>query len=445
MTPAISSDTQAILLLTAPLITGQAARDDGELLTPGEYRRVARQLKELGRTPSDLLGADAGQLTRELSAVVSTERIQRLLERGFLVSQAVERWRSRAIWIVSRADAEYPQKFKARLKDDAPAVLYGCGPRSLLELGGLAVVGSRHADPTLLEYAQGLGQQAATAKKTVISGGAPGIDRAAMTGALEAGGRAIGVMADSLERAVLQRENRNWLLDEQLVLISPYDPGAGFNVGHAMQRNKLIYALSDAAVVVSSDYEKGGTWAGATEQLQKLKFVPVYVRSTGEIERGLQDLGRMGARPWPNPEEQDEFLSILNTTWEPISEQQAELSFQVAAEPMDQDTSIRLRAGSLGTHQCREENSGYYEESNGYIAVKNEAVTALEPAELLFARVREILTEILVTPRKESEVASMLQVSGAQMKTWLHRLVQEGVLERRAKPARFVLKQKNLT
>lgn len=76
-------------------------------------------------------------------------------------------------------------------------------------------------------------------------------------------------MADSLERAALNREHRNLLMDERLVLISPCDPSAGFNVGHAMQRNKLIYALADAALVVSSDYEKGGTWAGAVEQLEK--------------------------------------------------------------------------------------------------------------------------------------------------------------------------------
>jgi len=35
-------------------------------------------------------------------------------------------------------------------------------------------------------------------------------------------------------------------------------PSAGFNVGHAMQRNKVIYALADVALVVSADFEKGG-------------------------------------------------------------------------------------------------------------------------------------------------------------------------------------------
>jgi DNA processing protein len=107
-----------------------------------------------------------------------------------------------------------------------------------------------------------------------------------MRGALEASGKVAGVLADSLERAALNREPRNVLMDGQLVLISPYDPSAGFNVGHAMQRNKLIYVLADAALVVSSDYEKGGTWAGAVEQLDKLRLVPVYVRSNRETGKG---------------------------------------------------------------------------------------------------------------------------------------------------------------
>jgi predicted Rossmann fold nucleotide-binding protein DprA/Smf involved in DNA uptake len=41
--------------------------------------------------------------------------------------------------------------------------------------------------------------------------------------------------------------------------VSPYDPSAGFNVGHAMQRNKVIYALADAVLVIRAEFEKGGT------------------------------------------------------------------------------------------------------------------------------------------------------------------------------------------
>ncbi|MDO2083407.1 hypothetical protein Q2433_25880, partial [Escherichia coli] len=65
-------------------------------------------------------------------------------------------------------------------------------------------------------------------------------------------------------------------------------------------------------LVVSSDLNKGGTWAGAIEQLDKLKFVPVFVRSTGESSAGLDALGKKGALPWPNPQDVDTFAEVFN-------------------------------------------------------------------------------------------------------------------------------------
>lgn len=435
MTRSISADTQAILLLTAPLMTGSMAREQAELLTAGEYRRIARQLKQLQHSPSDLLGADADQLAQELSSVVPADRIRRLLERGFQISQAVERWQSRAIWVVSLADSHYPQRLALRLKDEAPAVLYGCGPLSMLEEGGLAVVGSRHADAALLEYAEEAGRQSAAAKKVVISGGAPGIDRAAMRGALESAGKSIGVMADSLERAALNRDNRNWLLEEQLTLISPYDPNVGFNVGHAMQRNKVIYALADAALVVSADYQKGGTWAGASEQLQKLKLVPVYIRSTGEMGRGLEELAKMGAQPWPGPKDQDEFLAALQRPAPVSANQQSEIFFRADAETTNGIPDRHTEEGSKPGISPAEMTNAH---------ILNGLHPKQEPAELLLERVREILIELLATPRKESEIAEKLQVSGAQTKLWLQKLVQEGILEKRTRPSGFVVARKRL-
>ena len=54
MSPTLSPNTQAILLLTAPLIAG-TARTSPDLLTPGEYKRLARYLREMQRQPADLL------------------------------------------------------------------------------------------------------------------------------------------------------------------------------------------------------------------------------------------------------------------------------------------------------------------------------------------------------------------------------------------------------
>ena len=183
---------------------------------------------------------------------------------------------------------------------------------SLPDSGGLAVVGSRHIDEALIDYAISIGQLTARANRTVVSGGAKGIDQAAMRGAVEAGGKVCGVLADSLEKTVMNREHRNLLLDGRLVLISPYDPNAGFNVGNAMQRNKLIYALANASLVVSADHRKGGTWAGAIEQFDKLRFVPFFVRSTGESSVALDSLRTKGALSWPNPRDTDSFEAVIN-------------------------------------------------------------------------------------------------------------------------------------
>jgi predicted Rossmann fold nucleotide-binding protein DprA/Smf involved in DNA uptake len=310
MNSVLSLNTQAILLLTAPLLTG-STESSQELLTPGEYKRLVRLLREGNREPADLLGTDSTDLLKQCGDVVDAARLARLLERGFLMSQAVERWQARAIWVVGRLDAAYPARIASRLKENAPAVLYGCGDVILLDTGGLAVVGSRHVDDTLVEYTENVGRLAAGAGYTVVSGGARGIDQAAMRGTLQEGGKVSGVLADSLERAALAREHRDVLMDGRLALISPYDPLAGFNVGNAMQRNKLIYALADAALVVSSDYEKGGTWAGAVEQLDKLAFVPVYVRPAAKGEKGLEALQKKGARVWPEPATAEEFAEAL--------------------------------------------------------------------------------------------------------------------------------------
>jgi predicted Rossmann fold nucleotide-binding protein DprA/Smf involved in DNA uptake len=308
----VTLNTQAVLLLTAPLLAGKNIPNT-ETLTPGEYNRLGRHLRELKKQPSDFLGNDSEALINACDPIIEKGRLQRLLARGFLLSQAIELWRSRAIWIVSRSDSLYPQRLKNRLGEAAPALVYGCGDHALLDKGGLAVVGSRDIDDSLILYTKTVAKLAARAGRTIISGGARGVDQAAMQGAVEAGGTVCGVLADSLEKTILNRENRNLLLEKKITLISPFDPNARFLVGNAMQRNKYIYALADASLVVNSDYEKGGTWAGAKEQLQKYKLVPLYVRSTGILSKGLDALLRKGARPWPNPKDEDELCALIDT------------------------------------------------------------------------------------------------------------------------------------
>jgi predicted Rossmann fold nucleotide-binding protein DprA/Smf involved in DNA uptake len=402
-----------------------------ELLSPGEYNRLARILHDNQREPADLLGPDASELLTQFHGIIDSGRLMRLLGRGFLLSQAIERWHARSIWVVSRADPDYPSRLKTRLKDAAPAVFYGCGDAAILESGGLAIVGSRHVDDVIVEYTESIGRLTAEARKTVVSGGARGIDQAAMRGALQAGGRVIGALADSLERLALARDNREFLMNERLVLISAHDPAAGFDIGHAMQRNKIIYALADAALVVSSDYESGGTWAGAIEQLEHLRLVPVYVRSNGDIGKGLKALLGKGALPWPNPSSPEAFaeaLSIQVSTARGASGQK-ELPLTMSnepAKPFEFVPTIAIQAPKPLLEQV--------------------APPWVTPEDKLFAKVREIIREMKM-PKTIDEVATDLNVSKSQARQWLQRLVQEGVLQRKQRPLRFFSasnNQKNL-
>lgn len=465
MTPALSPNTQAILLLTAPLLAGrQGASPD--LLSPGEYKRLARHLRDIRHQPADLVSPDAAEILHACRPVIDEDRLQRLLARGFLLSQVIERWQARAIWVVSRADAEYPRRLKLRLREDTPAVLYGCGDMTLLETGGLAVVGSRNVDDVLIDYTMSIGQLAARADRTLVSGGAKGIDQAAMRGALDAGGRVCGVLADSLEKTILNRAHRNVLLDGQLVLISPCDPNAGFNVGNAMQRNKLIYALADAALVVSSDLKKGGTWTGAVEQLDRFRFVPVFVRSTGEPSDGLDALKGRGALPWPNPRDIASFENVfqMSTPSAPTPPRDGPSLFDAPpaadtpATPPDASEAAavaRIGGGSAGPGDVDPETQppamrpaesppAFPNAERPGEGATQEPQSGAPPAEMLFSVVRSLLRQHLIVVMTDAQVASVLDVSNAQAKAWLQRLVEEGVLEKTKKPIGYIIKQERL-
>lgn len=420
MTTPLTPNIQAILLLTAPLVAGRGDLS-AKLFSLGEYNRLARLLREKQKQPADLIGSDAGELLSLCAQQFGRERLDMLLGRGFLLSQAVERWSARSIWVISRADPAYPKRLKTRLKEDAPPLLYGCGDLTLLEKGGLAVVGSRHVDEELISYTEGIGKLAAEAHRTLISGGAKGVDKAAINGALQAGGESVAVMSDSLERAAVARENREPLTDHRLLLISPYDPAAGFNVGNAMQRNKVIYAIADAGLVVTSDFEKGGTWAGAIEQLEKFHFVPVFVRNGSQAGRGNSALIHHGGVPWPNPQSGDELAGVLVSA-----------IGSVLAEPKQETLSFALREPPSPYQARSEELAPALSEPK---QVVNE--TKLLPAQTLFNAVAEILKRELTTAKTEAEVAGLLDVSKSQAKAWLTKLVEDGQLEKTSKPLRY--------
>jgi len=294
-----SPQTQAILLLTVQFT--KPAPGDPEPLTPAEWGRFAAWLKGQEKSPGLLLmtGADpTAVLQGWLDPSVTPDRIRHLLGRSGAMGLALERWQRAGLWVMTRSDADYPARLKKRLKLVAPPVLFGCGDRGLLERTGIGVVGSRAATEQELGEASRLGGGIASQGFSVVSGGARGVDETAMLSALETRGTVTGVLPDGLLRAATSAKYRPGLMGKNLVLVSPFSPEAGFDAGQAMARNKYIYCLADAAIVVAARKASGGTWSGAAENL-KHGWVSLWVAEHADPDSGNAALVERGAQWLP--------------------------------------------------------------------------------------------------------------------------------------------------
>ena len=292
----LNEDGMTMVMLCSQLGWGEEHNDAP--LTLKEWNALAQKIgaSDLKR-PSALLGVAAQELAKELGLVLSeAERIVRLLARGGTIALELENLANIGIWCVTRVDDAYPARIRKTLKHQAPPVLFGAGELTIFHQSMIAVVGSRNLEESGEAFARQLGAICARASVTVVSGGARGTDRVSMQAGLDSGGHAAGVLADSLSKSIRQPDVRELVADGRLVLLTPYRPDNGFSVGAAMGRNKIIYGAADFAVIVSSDYQKGGTWAGAVEAL-KADWCPVFVRSDASVAPGNKELVNKGALP----------------------------------------------------------------------------------------------------------------------------------------------------
>ncbi len=300
----IPPDTQAVLLLCG--IFAREGGTDDKPLTTREYNALAAWLRRERKSPADLLKNADEPIPPDEPDLPDRDRVRGLLARGMQMATALERWQRLGLWVVSRDEERYPDRLRQNLGSAAPALLYGAGDVNQLALGGMAVVGSREIDEEGLDFTRRVAERLAGAGMQVISGGARGVDQAAMSAALQAGGSALAVLPDRLDRAATSREAKEWIRDGKLAMITPFDPESAFTVGKAMGRNRLIYTLADRALIVRFTKGEGGTWAGAVEQLRQNQplgpSVPVYVRVANNPDDGWRELRGKGALPFPEEE-----------------------------------------------------------------------------------------------------------------------------------------------
>ena len=392
----LSPDTQTVLLLCGRF---GKERNDAKPLTDAEYNRLALWLQKQGMRPADLLDETSHPLLEKDGLPVPASRLRSLLKRGTAMALAVESWANKGLWVLSRGDEHYPHRLRGR-KKPAPPVLYGVGDIGLLSDGGLAIVGSRDVDEEALDFCRTVARTCARQEMQVVSGGARGIDTGAMVAALEAGGSVAGVLPGDLAKSAVRGKYRAAIQENRLVLVSPYDPESGFNVGHAMQRNRHIYALADYGLVVSSSSGKGGTWSGAVEALKYGE--PVFVRSQGNnIPEGNHDLRKLGALSFP----EDPWMNL------------AEHLRRSADKSM-------LQEQLLGDHFVDD--------------LRVEERSDVSPGKTAYDAVLPMLLKHLERPLESKALAELLDTTTRQTQAWLTRAVQEEKVKKMRNPVRYV-------
>ena len=431
--------TQATMLLTATL--GRSDRSGAKPLSIREWARFAVWLKDHELEPASLLKCDlASVLSGWADRSITVPRLEELLGRGGALGLALERWQRAGLWVMTRSDPEYPRRLKERLGQVSPPVLYGCGGKALLNRGGIAVVGSRDASEDDLAFTERLGRDAAGQGIAVVSGGARGVDQHAMLGAVGNEGVAVGVLADSLLRSTTSARYRKHVASGRLVLISPFNPEARFNVGNAMNRNRYIYCLSDAAVVIGSKTGKGGTWSGAIEDLEA-GWVPLWVKRSPDAGSGNSKLVARGAR-WLSEE-----LGSLGCL---AGGDQASLRHEGQAHDLPAPEEIQLSTST--TTEARPSASPMVGNERPVTSLRSENAPKPSPAapaipeslgfyELFLARFAALASE---APLRPDEVCERLDdVEKSQVKKWLQRGVSDGEIEKLTRPVRYRRREVN--
>ncbi|MFZ0042084.1 MAG: DNA-processing protein DprA [Solirubrobacteraceae bacterium] len=195
----------------------------------------------------ELAGDDAGQAS--LFAPSATE----------LLAQAapeIERWREEGIDLLTILGSEYPQNLRAA--HDRPPLIFVAGALIPRDHHSLAVIGSRRASPDGIAMAKRVAEHLVESGYTVVSGLAAGVDSAAHTAALDAGGRTLAVLGTGLNRTYPpQNTDLQQRIINECAAISSFWPDAPPTRQSFPARNAVMSAMALATVIVEATVTSG--------------------------------------------------------------------------------------------------------------------------------------------------------------------------------------------
>lgn len=251
-----------------------ARMNDGPAVSPvspqrelGAYEALWLEPGATFKTVADRFAADPTAVPSDfVSAAVADARAAEVLIA--LKKAGVSRFGIRL-----NLTGNYPQK----LRDARHPVemLYFQGAWELSETRCVAVVGSRTASEDGIRRASKIARALVDSKFTVVSGLAAGVDRAAHTAAIEAGGNTIAVIGTPIgtyypkENAALQRRiAEEYLLISQVPVLRYASQRVPQNKLFFPERNVTMSALTEATIIIEAS-DTSGTLTQARAALQQ--------------------------------------------------------------------------------------------------------------------------------------------------------------------------------
>jgi DNA processing protein len=304
-------------------------------MTPGVGPRAAARLLERFGSAEAVFAALRGELERLRLRPEAVESIV-LRDRHAEAERELERVRALGADVLILDDGTYP----ALLREiaDPPITLYVRGEwEASLDAPSVAIVGSRRCSTYGQNVASMLARDLAARGVTIISGLARGIDAAAHRGALEAGGRTVGVLGTGVDE-IYPRDHKK-LAEEILArggaLVSQFPLGTPPIPENFPYRNRIISGLSLGTVLVEAAENSGSliTARLAMEQNREVFAVPGNVTSRNSFGTNYLIKGA-GAK--------------LVQQWQDVA---AELPPDIAALLLPPEPSKKKKAGTA-VQQC---------------------------------------------------------------------------------------------
>lgn len=376
---------------------------------PGISLRQKLAILEHFSDPEDIFNADG----YDHIPGITLENAQALGEKDLERAKAIiKQCADSQIGILTYHDAAYPSRL--RNIADAPLVLYYKGV--LPDFEGqpvIGVVGTRKSSPYGMKHAKDFSRQIAACGGLIVSGGASGIDTAALEGAMGTGAQTVAVLGFGAD-VVYPANNRNLFarIQKNGCLITEYLPGTKPKPWQFPERNRIISGLSNGVLVVEAPEKSGAliTARSAFEQGREVYAVPgnIDVATCVGSNGLLQDYAQAVVTGW-------DVIKVYADQYPNVEKREV--------------TLLHDRATQAVAQLPRYPDTGPMADKKDIDNPKNNAYSVLDNAlPELSGEEKEILRCLTPEPRSVDDVIAQLEIPAGRVLSVLTKLSLKGVV-----------------